>query len=139
MKYYNIDNINQIFKKDKGKCISNFPQQTNIIAYYVFKPLLLLNIVEFTDLYEKYSVNYKINNEFVEKFAKLIINNISDLNKLLINKNILDKNEFSGVFRKLQPRQNLSVLLYPAAQLPGQALQGAAEKNNSLRMTLYEL
>jgi hypothetical protein len=139
MKYYNVDNINQILKKDKGKCISNFPQQTNIIAYYLFKPLLLLNIVEFTDLYEKYSVNYKINNEFVENFAKLIINNISDLNKLLINKNILDKDESSGVFRKLQPRQNLSVLLYPAAQLPGQALQGAAEKNNSLRMTLYEL
>jgi hypothetical protein len=63
---------------------------------------------EFTDLYEKYSVNYKINNEFVEKFAKLIINNISDLNKLLIHKNILDKNII-------------------------------CKKNNSLRMTLYEL
>ena len=30
-----------------------------------------------------------------------------------------------GVFRKLQPRQNLSVLLYPGSPLPGQALQGS--------------
>jgi hypothetical protein len=108
LNYYNIQNINQIFKKDRGKCILNFPQQTNIIAYYVFKPLLLFNIVEFTDLYQKYLVNYKIKNEFVNKFAKLIINNISNLDKLLISKNILDKNESSN-------------------------------KNNSLRMTLYEI
>ena len=32
-----------------------------------------------------------------------------------------------GVFRKLKPRQNRSVLLYPASPLPGQALQGSAE------------
>lgn len=94
--YYNIQNINQILKKkDKDRCLSNFPQETNIIAYYVFKPLLFFNIIEFTDLYQKYSVNYKIKNKFVEKFAKLIISNISDLDKLLINKNILDKNQSS--------------------------------------------
>jgi len=39
----------------------------------------------------------------------------------------LTEQNLPGVHRKLQPRQNLSVLLYPADQHPGQALLGSAE------------
>ena len=36
-------------------------------------------------------------------------------------------NQSLGVFRKLQLKQNPSVMLYPASPLSGQALQGSAE------------
>ena len=103
MIYYNIDNLNKIFNKnrDKNLCKSIFPQKTNIIAYYVFKPLILLNLNLFASMYEKYSVDYRISNGFIEHFIKFILDHINDLNEIIIKENI--------------------------------------SKNNSLRMTLYEI
>ena len=105
MNYYNIDNLNRILKQ-KNLCKSNFPQKTNIIAYYVFKPLILLNLNLFASIYEKYSIDYRINNDFIEHFIKFILEHIANLNEIIIKEDIFDKDII---------------------------------KNNSLRMTLYEI
>lgn len=103
MNHYNFNNLNKILKQgiNKDLCKSNFPQKTNIIAYYVFKPLILLNLNLFASMYEKYSIDYRISNGFIEHFIKFILDHITELNGIIIKENIL--------------------------------------KNNSLRMTLYEI
>ena len=105
MNYYNIDNLDKILKQN-NLCKSNFPQKTNIIAYYIFKPLILLNLNLFAPIYEKYSIDYRINNDFIEHFIKFILEHVTDLNKIIIKEDIINQDII---------------------------------KNNSLRMTLYEI
>jgi hypothetical protein len=99
MKYYNFKDFN-VFKKRENECNSFFPQATNVVAYYLFKPILLLNYKIYGSLLKKYSHHYKIKTElFNEELIKLIIKKIDSFDLFEI------KND----------------------------------KNNSLRMTLYEL
>lgn len=113
MNHYNFNNLNKILKQgiNKDLCKSNFPQKTNIIAYYIFKPLILLNLNLFASMYEKYSVDYRINNGFIEYFIKFILEHITDLNEIIIKEDIINKDII-----------NQDII-----------------KNNSLRMTLYEI
>ena len=115
MNYYNIENLNEILKQ-QNLCKSNFPQKTNIIAYYVFKPLILLNLNLFGSMYEKYSIDYRVNNSFIEHFIKFILGHITDLNDIIIHKDIINKNIIN------KDIINKDII-----------------KNNSLRMTLYEI
>lgn len=90
MNHYNFNNLNKILKQN-NLCKSNFPQKTNIIAYYIFKPLILLNLNLFASMYEKYSIDYQINNDFIEHFIKFILEYMTDLNGIIINKDIINK------------------------------------------------
>lgn len=88
--FYKIKKITNIIKNNK--CIEQFPQQTNVFSYYFIKNIILNNINLFSNLMNKYTINYKINNEeFIKEFINLIINNINNLDKRL--KIIKDKNK----------------------------------------------
>jgi hypothetical protein len=88
--FYNIDKIGNIIKKN-NKCIILFPQKTNVISYYFLKNILLNNIDRLDYLMNKYSNNYKINNnKFITELIKLIINDMKKIDKRLIY--IYDKN-----------------------------------------------
>ena len=78
--------------------------------------LILLNLNLFGSMYEKYSNNYQVNNRFIEHFIKFILSHITDLNGIMIHKNIIDKD----IINKNIINKNII-------------------KNNSLRMTLYEI
>jgi hypothetical protein len=91
MKYYNISSVNDIIKLD-NKCISIFPQKTNVFSYYILKNILLYNHISFGNILEKYNVYYKVNSEeCINEIIKLIINNISSLDNRII-KNLNDNN-----------------------------------------------
>jgi hypothetical protein len=92
MNFYDISKINDILKKE-GYCKNNFPQKTNVFAYYILKNILLTKYDDFGKLLEKYSKNYKLVTEKgVNELINLIINNINILDNNLINiKN--DKNK----------------------------------------------
>jgi hypothetical protein len=83
-----------------------------------------------TDLKKK---DKSINKDKLKNKDKLLISKVSS-NKIIQKSSLLEKDLKESsvikdrVFRKLQPIQNRSVLLYPASPLPGQALQGSAVK-----------
>jgi len=90
MNYYNIDNLNNILKKN-NECKQYFPQKTNVLSYYIFKNILLSNHILFSNILNKYSNNYMINNENgIIKIIHLIMNNIHSFNHLY---RIKDKNK----------------------------------------------
>jgi hypothetical protein len=84
IKYYNIKKIEDIIK-DKNNCTNNFPQKTNVFAYYILKNILLQNHIEFGDTLSKYTQNYKVNNELcIDSIINLITINIKKLDKRLL-------------------------------------------------------
>jgi len=91
MKYYNISSIKDIIKLN-NKCISIFPQKTNVFSYYILKNILLYNHTLFGNILEKYNIYYKVNDEeCINNIIKLIINNINLFDDRII-KNLNDKN-----------------------------------------------
>lgn len=97
--YYNIDKISDVIRNNNS-CKIEFPQNTNVFAYYILKNILLTNHIEFANIISKNSKDYKIINENG-------IYSIIDLIKKKIN--ILDN------------------------------YKSISDKNNSLRLCLYEL
>jgi hypothetical protein len=84
--FYNIDKIDDIIKKN-NICINNFPQKTNVFAYYILKNILLTNHNLFGEILNKYTTNYKINDEkCIIEIINLIINNIHIFNNKIIIK-----------------------------------------------------
>jgi hypothetical protein len=101
IKYYNINKIEHIIK-NKNNCIKNFPQKTNVFAYYILKNILLNNHITFSTILSKHTLNYKVNNELcITYIINLISSQIKELDKSIINIK--------------------------------------SDKNNSLRLCLYEL
>lgn len=101
IKYYDIKKIEDIIK-DKNNCTNNFPQKTNVFAYYILKNILLQNYISFGDILNKYTINYKVNDELcIVNIINLITTNIKKFDKKIINIK--------------------------------------SDKNNSLRLCLYEL
>jgi hypothetical protein len=134
---YKIYNL--IDQKKKNKLITeirqNLKELHNSSKKIISKDEYYFNLK--IEIYEKIHNRYNLIKDIVKKYDFIkTVNNIEILSFEKILSEINNKiYEFIGVFRKLQPRQNLSVLLYPASPLPGQALQGSAEsvesKNNS--------
>lgn len=92
MKYYKIINIGDVIKEtadDVNKCANNFPQKTNVFAYYILKNILLTNHILFGNILNIYTINYKIKNEEgINKIIELITDNIHKLKTI----DIIDKN-----------------------------------------------
>jgi len=102
MNYYKFENTS-IFSKKYNECTTYFPQQTNVIAYYLFKPIVFLNYMEYGNLLEKYSLNYKINNEaFIPAMINLVINNLD----------LLKKDKYLYVIKKDDKNKSLRMTLY---------------------------
>jgi len=82
MKYYNIKNISDIVKNN-GICINNFPQKTNVFAYYILKNILLSKHIDFGKILNKHTDNYKIGGEeCIKLIIKLIRDNITILDNV---------------------------------------------------------
>jgi hypothetical protein len=80
IKFYGINNIKDILKNN-NECINNFPQKTNVFSYYILKNILLTNHILFSNILDKYTLNYKINNEnCIIDIINLILNNINSIN-----------------------------------------------------------
>ena len=76
MFYNKIEKISDVIKNN-SVCKKNFYQNTNVFSYYILKNILLTNHIEFSKILEKYTSNYKINNEIaIHEMINLIINNI---------------------------------------------------------------
>jgi hypothetical protein len=89
--FYNINNISDIIKKN-NECINNFPQKTNVFSYYILKNILLTNHILFGNILNKYTYNYKINDEkCIIEIINLIINNINSFDNKKIS--IKDNNK----------------------------------------------
>jgi hypothetical protein len=101
IKYYEIKKIEDVIKKNE-KCSNNFPQKTNVFAYYILKNILLSNHILFGNILNKNTVYYKINTE----------KGINDIIDIII-KNIIFLDNRIKYFKN--------------------------DKNNSLRLCLYEL
>jgi hypothetical protein len=90
LKFYKIEKFSDVIKKNKINI--KFPQKTNVFAYYILKNILLHNHLEFGNILELYTTNYKIDNEIcIDKIIHLIINKIDILDKNIIN--ITDNNK----------------------------------------------
>jgi hypothetical protein len=70
--FYQISNVEMILRKNK-KCTIFFPQQTNVISYYILKNILLL----------KYR-NMKIDSRTIKEVVDLLIKNIYILDEINI-------------------------------------------------------
>ena len=82
MKYYNIKNISDIVKNN-DICINNFPQKTNVFAYYILKNILLSKHIDFGKILNKHTDNYKIGGEeCIKLIIKLIRDNITILDNV---------------------------------------------------------
>jgi hypothetical protein len=85
--FYNILKISDVLKKG-DYCKSNFPQKTNVFAYYILKNILLKKHIEFGKILEKYNISkdYKLccENGIVE-LINLIMKNINILDNNIIN------------------------------------------------------
>jgi hypothetical protein len=102
MNYYKFEDTS-IFSKKYNECKTYFPQETNVIAYYLFKPIIFLNYMAYGSLLEKYSLNYKINNEaFIPKMIDLVINNLD----------LLKKDKYLYVIKKDDKNKSLRMTLY---------------------------
>ena len=101
IKYYDIKKIEDVIKKNE-KCSNNFPQKTNVFAYYILKNILLSNHILFGNVLNKNTLYYKINTE----------KGIDDIIDIII-KNIIYLDNRINFFKN--------------------------DKNNSLRLCLYEL
>ena len=99
--YNKIEKMSDIIK-DNNNCKTKFYQYTNVFSYYILKNILLTQHIQFSKILEKYTSDYKINNEnAINEIIQLIINNI----------NIIDNKVYDV----------------------------SKDKNNSLRLCLYEL
>jgi hypothetical protein len=79
MIFYNINNFSDVIKKN-NECINIFPQKTNVFSYYFLKNILLTNHILFSNILNKYTLNYKIINEkCIIEIINLIINNINSI------------------------------------------------------------
>lgn len=104
MNYYKFEDTS-IFSANssRNKCKTYFPQETNVIAYYLFKPIVFLNYISYGNLLEKYSLNYKINNEaFIPEMIDLVINNLY----------LLKKDKYLYVIKKDDKNKSLRMTLY---------------------------
>lgn len=85
--FYNIVKISDVLKKG-NYCKSNFPQKTNVFAYYILKNILLKKHIEFGKILEKYNISndYKLccENGIIE-LIDLIMKNINILDNNIIN------------------------------------------------------
>lgn len=90
IKYYNITNISDIIKNN-NTCINIFPQNTNVFSYYILKNIFLTQHIKFGDIFNKHTINCKIQDESgIVEIIKLIIKNIHlfDKNVNTFNNNI---------------------------------------------------
>jgi hypothetical protein len=110
LNYYSIPSINDIIKNNQ-MCKVNFPQKTNVLSYYILKNILLKNYMEFGNLLNKCSSNYKINVSCIDKIIILIMKNIKKTSRKT------SKNKHNRC--NDENKKN--------------------DKNNSLRLCLYQL
>ncbi len=59
MNYYGFENIQDILKV-QDFCKKHLSQKTNVIAYYIFKPIQMLHLQEMNDFMKKYTKDLKI-------------------------------------------------------------------------------
>lgn len=87
IKFYNISKISDVVKNGDF-CKNNFPQKTNVFAYYILKNILLTKYIEFGNILQKYtsSKDYKLCcEEGIIELINLIMKNINILDNNIIN------------------------------------------------------
>ncbi len=87
IKFYDISKISDVLK-DGTLCKNNFPQKTNVFAYYILKNILLTKHNEFGNILHKYtsSKDYKLCcEEGIVELINLIMKNITTLDNNIIN------------------------------------------------------
>lgn len=96
MKYFDIDKVNQIIKKNEF-CEKKLHQKTNVISYYFFKPLQMFHLKEMNEFLKKYTNKIQIHSkEGVHLYREMILSWLEENNleeKLMMvskKKNIID-------------------------------------------------
>ena len=87
IKFYNISKISNVVKNGTF-CKNNFPQKTNVFAYYILKNILLTKHIDFGNILEKYtsSKDYKLCcEEGIVELINLIMKNITILDNNMLN------------------------------------------------------
>ena len=87
IKFYNISKISDVVK-DGTFCKNNFPQKTNVFAYYILKNILLTKHIDFGNILKKYtsSKDYKLCcEEGIVELINLIMKNITILDNNILN------------------------------------------------------
>ena len=87
IKFYNISKISDVVK-DGTFCKNNFPQKTNVFAYYILKNILLTKHIDFGNILEKYTSlkDYKLCcEEGIVQLIDLIMKNITILDNNILN------------------------------------------------------
>ena len=84
LNHYKIDDLRNVINLNGTKCKIKFMQNTNVFAYYILKPLLLLYNKDFGRFIKMNTLNLKIiNNEGVKNYYELV-------RKLLFRKKFYD-------------------------------------------------
>ncbi len=74
MRYYGIDNIQDILKVDNF-CKKHLSQKTNVISYYLFKPIQMFHLPEMNSFIKNHTSKFHIRNENgVERYRNNILN-----------------------------------------------------------------
>ncbi len=85
MNYYQIDKLSDIVKINNF-CKKKLNQKTNVISYYLFKPLQFLNMDLMHHFLQKYTKNLQIDDiDGVQQYKQLILSFIQNENNLLRN------------------------------------------------------
>lgn len=113
LNFYNIPSIKTIIKKDT-KCKVLFPQQTNIISYYILKNILL--------------IKYDGMNRDINHIVKILMKNMYILDG--ISDNFRNDNERNSDIENVKNINNRNKILNKYNYNDG---------NKSLRLCLYEL
>jgi hypothetical protein len=89
MNYYGFENIQEILKV-QDFCKKHLSQKTNVIAYYIFKPLQMLHLKEMNDFMKRYTKDLQIHKkEGVKQYRNQILEWLQEPNmqeKLKIQK-----------------------------------------------------
>ncbi len=113
MNYYGIDNIQDILKVDDF-CKKHLSQKTNVISYYLFKPIQMFHLPQMNSFIKKHTSKLHIkNNDGVELYRNSILNWMNE-------QNINEKLQMRGM-KNMKNMKNIK-----------------KDKEKSLRMTLVE-
>ena len=94
--FYNIDEITQVMKNNNNKCSLFFPQQSNVLSYYILKPLLLSHFKQYAVMMAKYTNDgVIIKNGIYDYFQSMVLSFIDDMEKT--NKNFSDNNKINSL------------------------------------------
>lgn len=99
LKYYDINNFNELYTKN------NFNQETNVFSYIIIKFLLMFYVEELNIFYKDKNNKIRINNKNINEYVN-IIKKVLKNNKYieLINKNLNKENNFT--------KNNLKLSIY---------------------------